>query len=125
MLLLFEALPFSDMPPQPASDPVETTLIESVRAWRALVESADSFRGAALRRLGFEESGGAARLTAHVELPGSRAEVLELRFDDVTAFDYVAARGAGGAKAGPAGFAFRFLSVEVHAASCQVTRVRS
>jgi DNA-binding transcriptional ArsR family regulator len=127
VLLLFEALPFSDAPAQAASDQVETTLIESEQAWRALVDSTDSFRGAALRRLGFEEEdeGGAARLTAHVELPGSRAGVLELRFDDVAAFGYAASPGAGGAEAEPAGLVFRFLSVEVRAASCEVTRVRS
>jgi predicted transcriptional regulator len=126
VVLLFEALPFSDVPPKSLSAAGEAQLVESAEAWRALVESTDSFRGATLRHLGFEratEDNRGSRLTAHVEMPGSRPSGLELEFKNVRAFNYVA-HDAGAAEAETRGdLVFRFLSVEVHAASCEVTRV--
>ena len=127
VVLLFEALPFSDAPAEAPSEQGEgARLIDSAEAWRALVESADSFHGASLRHLGFETAGdgeGGSHLSAHIDLPGSGASALELRFKDVTAFGY-AADGSGGAATGTtSALVFRFLSVEVRAASCEVTRV--
>ncbi len=126
VVLLFEALPFSDeVPATTPSAPAESQLIDSAQAWRALVESTDSFRGATLRNLGFDaaEAGDdGAHLSAHIELPGSHASALDLEFKDVTAFSYVA-EGPGEGEADTAGgVVFRFLSVEVRAVSCEVTR---
>jgi len=125
VVLLFEALPFSDAPPKTPSAPAEAQLIDSAQAWRALVESTDSFRGATLRNLGFEtaeQGDGASHLSAHIELPGSQAAALDLEFKDVTAFSYVAEGPDGGVADTAAGIVFRFLSVEVRATSCEVTR---
>jgi DNA-binding transcriptional ArsR family regulator len=126
VVLLFEALPFSDPPAKTPSASGEAQRIESAQAWSALVESTDSFRGATLRHLGFEsatEGDRGSRLSAHIEMPGSPASGLELEFKDVTEFNYVA-RGSGAAEAETqAELVFRFLSVEVRAASCEVTRV--
>ena len=127
VLLLFEALPFSDTPAQAAPDPGGDHA-DRVGAGLERAGRLGGFvprRGAApprVRRVERRRAPDRARRAARK--PRRRAGAPVRRRDRVR-LRGTRGSGAGGAEAEPEGLVFRFLSVAVRAASCEVTRVRS